>query len=144
MTYSVLAHISSSAKLAKGQLQDAVAFIRNAIIHRDYQELGSEIHIDMYNDRMEVYSPGGMIDGRLIQQLNPLSVPSKRRNPLLADFFSRLDLMERCDSRVFAGRFELHKTQNMYNFILLDTLTGRIWQVQWSTEAKDRMILPIY
>ncbi|MCI6167074.1 MAG: hypothetical protein MR685_05725 [Alistipes sp.] len=30
---------------------------------------------------MEVYSPGGMIDGRLIQQLNPLSVPSKRRNP---------------------------------------------------------------
>lgn len=48
------------------------------------------------------------------------------------------------DSRVFAGRFELHETQNMYNFILLDTLTGRIWQVQWSTEAKDRMILPIY
>lgn len=44
---------------------------------------------------MEVYSPGGMIDGRLIQQLNPLSVPSKRRNPLPADFLSRLDLMER-------------------------------------------------
>ena len=108
-----------------GQLQDAFAFIRNnshkrwwkesdhheelpdyperavtevicnAIIHRDYQELGSEIHIDIYDDRMEVYSPGGMIDGRLIQQLNPLSVPSKRRNPLLANFFSRLDLMER-------------------------------------------------
>ena len=73
-----------------GQLQDAVAFIRNnsrkrwwkesdhceelpdyperavtevicnAIIHRDYQELCSEIHIDIYDDRMEVYSPGGM------------------------------------------------------------------------------------
>lgn len=69
--------------------------ICNAIIHRDYQELGSEIHIDIYDDRMEVYSPGGMIDGSLIQQLNPLSVPSKRRNPLLADFFSRLVLMER-------------------------------------------------
>ncbi len=108
-----------------GLLQDAVAFVRNnshkrwwkesdhreelpdyperavtevicnAIIHRSYQELGSEIHIDMYDDRMEVYSPGGMIDGRMIQQLNPLTVPSKRRNPLLADFFSRLDLMER-------------------------------------------------
>ena len=59
------------------------------------QARSSEIHIDIYDDRMEVYSPGGMIDGRLIQQLNPLSVPSKRRNPLLADFFSRLDLMER-------------------------------------------------
>ena len=49
----------------------------------------------MYDDRLEIYSPGGMLDGKLIQQLNPLTVPSKRRNPLLADFFSRLGLMER-------------------------------------------------
>lgn len=69
--------------------------IANAIIHRDYMQMGSEVHIDMYDDRMEVYSPGGMMDGRLIQQLNPMTVPSKRRNPLLADFFSRLGLMER-------------------------------------------------
>ena len=108
-----------------GQLQDAVSFVRNnshkkwwkendyreelpdyperavteaianAIIHRDYMQMGNEIHIDMYDDRMEIYSPGGMMDGRLIQQLNPLTVPSKRRNPLLADFFGRLGLMER-------------------------------------------------
>lgn len=108
-----------------GQLQDAVSFVRNnsrkkwwkendyreelpdyperavtetianAIIHRDYMQMGSEIHIDMYDNRLEIYSPGGMMDGRLIQQLNPLTVPSKRRNPLLADFFSRLGLMER-------------------------------------------------
>jgi len=69
--------------------------IANAIIHRDYMQMGSEIHIDMYDDRLEIYSPGGMMDGRLIQQLNPFTVPSKRRNPLLADFFSRLGLMER-------------------------------------------------
>lgn len=108
-----------------GQLQDAVSFVRNnshkkwwkeddyreelpdyperavteaianAIIHRDYMQMGSEIHIDMYDDRLEIYSPGGMLDGKLIQQLNPLTVPSKRRNPLLADFFSRLGLVER-------------------------------------------------
>lgn len=69
--------------------------ISNAIIHRTYLEFGSEIHIDMYDNRMEVYSPGGMMDGRLIQQLDPMNVPSKRRNPLLADFFNRLALMER-------------------------------------------------
>ena len=51
--------------------------IANAIIHRDYMQMGSEIHIDMYDDRLEIYSPGGMMDGRLIQQLNPLTVPSK-------------------------------------------------------------------
>ena len=35
------------------------------------------------------------MDGSLIQHLNPMNVPSKRRNPLLADFFNRLNLMER-------------------------------------------------
>lgn len=35
----------------------------NAIIHRDYQILGSEIHIDMFDDRLEITSPGGMVDG---------------------------------------------------------------------------------
>lgn len=48
------------------------------------------------------------------------------------------------DEECFAGRFELYKTQNMYNFILLDTFDGRTWQVQWSTEAENRMILSIY
>jgi hypothetical protein len=41
-------------------------------------------------------------------------------------------------------RFELYPTQNTYNFLLLDKLTGRIWQVQWSMEAKERIILRIY
>ena len=30
----------------------------NAIIHRDYGIMGSEIHVDIYDDRMEIYSPG--------------------------------------------------------------------------------------
>lgn len=42
-----------------------------------------------------------------------------------------------------AGRFELYKTQNLYNFILVDTRDGRTWQVQWSTEPDDRGIMPI-
>lgn len=42
------------------------------------------------------------------------------------------------------GRFFLYPTQNMYNFILLDQLDGRVWQVQWSTESKNRMVIPIY
>jgi hypothetical protein len=42
------------------------------------------------------------------------------------------------------GRFFLYPTQNIYNFILLDQLDGRVWQVQWSPEAKERMVVPIY
>lgn len=40
-------------------------------------------------------------------------------------------------------RFTLYPTQNMYTFILLDQLDGRVWQVQWSTEIKNKLIVPI-
>jgi len=41
------------------------------------------------------------------------------------------------------GRFFLYPTQNLYNFILLDQLDGRVWQVQWSIEEKSRMVVRI-
>lgn len=56
---------------------------------------GSEVHIDIFDDRMEIYSPGGMMDGSLVQDLNTDTVPSKRRNPVIADVFSRMNYMER-------------------------------------------------
>ena len=67
----------------------------NALIHRDYSVVGSEVHVDIYDDRLEIYSPGGMYDGTFIQDINPLDVSSSRRNPIIADVFARMDLMER-------------------------------------------------
>lgn len=43
-----------------------------------------------------------------------------------------------------SGRFFLYPTTNNYNFILLDQSDGRVWQVQWSSEAKERLVIPIY
>jgi len=42
-----------------------------------------------------------------------------------------------------SGRFFLYPTTNMYNFILLDQIDGRSWQVQWSTDEDNRMVLKI-
>ena len=42
-----------------------------------------------------------------------------------------------------SGRFGLYPTQNMFTFILLDRNDGRTWQVQWSIEESNRMVLPI-
>lgn len=67
----------------------------NALVHRDYMIRGSEIHVDMYDDRLEIVSPGGMPDGKRIQDLNIDDIPSIRRNPIICDLFSRLKLMER-------------------------------------------------
>ena len=67
----------------------------NAFIHRDYTISGSEVHVDIFDDRMEIMSPGGMPDGSLVQDLDVMNVPSDRRNGILADVFDRLDYMER-------------------------------------------------
>ena len=69
--------------------------IVNAIIHRDYQIVGSEIHIDMYDNRLEITSPGGMIDGSFVQNLDITKISSMRRNRVISDIFNRLHFMER-------------------------------------------------
>lgn len=64
-------------------------------VRKNFMELGSEIHVDMFDDRLEIYSPGGMVDGTKIQDKDINLLSSKRRNPILADVFSRMNLMER-------------------------------------------------
>lgn len=41
------------------------------------------------------------------------------------------------------GRFTLYPTENMYNFLLLDQISGVVVQVQWSLDAKKRGIVSV-
>ena len=67
----------------------------NHLIHRDYTVMGGEVHIDIYDDRVELVSPGAMLDGTQIQDRDIYKVPSMRRNPVIADMFTQLDYMEK-------------------------------------------------
>ncbi|MCR5444226.1 MAG: hypothetical protein K6E96_00900 [Bacteroidales bacterium] len=42
------------------------------------------------------------------------------------------------------GRFEMYPTQNIHNFIMLDTETGQVYQVQWSVDYDKRFVEKIY
>jgi|ERR1035437_2726927 S-formylglutathione hydrolase FrmB len=53
-----------------------------------------------------------------------------------------LNLLTLADNKT-PGRFTLTPTENIYTFILSDQVDGRQWQVQWSTDAEKRLILPI-
>jgi hypothetical protein len=41
------------------------------------------------------------------------------------------------------GRFFLYPTTNVYNFILLDQIDGRTWQVQWG-KKDERQVIRIF
>lgn len=86
----------------------------NHLIHRDYTFMGAEVHIDIYDDRIELVSPGGMVDGTQIQDRNIAEVPSMRRNPVIADVFTQLDYMEKRGSGLRKMR-EL--TEKLPNFL---------------------------
>ena len=134
----------------------------NALIHRDYLELGSEVHVDIYDDRMEITSPGGMPSGHCVQELDARQVTSKRRNPVIADLFQRLDLMERRGSGfkkiLDAYAFESEKrgetveprfesTQTDFFLILPNLNYGRkingVESSSWRFDADSTQSLPV-
>jgi ATP-dependent DNA helicase RecG len=105
----------SDHRVNKPDYADRAVFeaLVNALMHRDYGVIGSEIHVDMYDDRLEVYSPGGMPDGTFIQERDIDEVPSTRRNPIIAEVFHRLDFIERRGSGLKKIKDE---TVNLYGY----------------------------
>lgn len=67
----------------------------NHFIHRDYTVMGGEVHLDIYDDRIAITSPGGMYSGQTVQDLQLDEISSERRNPILADVMAQLDYMEK-------------------------------------------------
>lgn len=67
----------------------------NHLIHRDYTVMGGEVHLDIYDDRLALTSPGGMYSGQMVQDVPVDDISSLRRNPVLADVMAQLDYMEK-------------------------------------------------
>jgi ATP-dependent DNA helicase RecG len=66
--------------------------IVNAIAHRDYGIAGSQVRVFIFDNRFEVRSPGGLPNSMTLESIRLYNHES--RNPLIAQFLSRLGLME--------------------------------------------------
>lgn len=66
--------------------------ILNALVHRDYF-LTESVQIELRPGKVQVTSPGGFVGG--VNPRNILRHPPVRRNPLLAETFQALGLVER-------------------------------------------------
>lgn len=67
----------------------------NAIAHRDYSISGTQIDIDIYNDRIDIVSPGSWLLPKDYYEYPLGSIPSIRRNPIIAACLDIANLMER-------------------------------------------------
>ena len=78
--------------------------------------MGSEVHLDIYDDRLAITSPGGMYSGQTVQDLPLEEISSDRRNPILANVMAQLDYMEKRGSgltRICNETFASSDTSNV-------------------------------
>lgn len=67
----------------------------NAIAHRDYSIAGTQIDVDIYNDRIDIVSPGSWLLPKPYDEYPLGSIPSIRRNTIIAACLDVANLMER-------------------------------------------------
>ena len=67
----------------------------NAIAHRDYSIYGTQIDIDIYSDRIEIVSPGSWLLPKDYNNYPTGTIPSIRRNSIIAACLDVANLMER-------------------------------------------------
>jgi ATP-dependent DNA helicase RecG len=66
----------------------------NAFCHRDYSQAGGAVSLAIYDDRLEIWSSGGLPLGIRVEDLKRDHL-SRPRNPLIAEVFYRRGLVER-------------------------------------------------
>ena len=71
--------------------------ITNAVMHRDWFMEGANVFVEIYTDRIEVSSPGGLPKGMKLSDLGHKSV---RRNALIADLLHRIDFIEKAGTGI--------------------------------------------
>lgn len=67
--------------------------LANALVHRTW-DVSARVRVSMYDDRVEVSSPGGLPAGISEEEEYLSDMVSVRRNPILANVFYRLGLVE--------------------------------------------------
>ena len=67
----------------------------NAIAHRDYSINGTQIDVDIYSERIDIVSPGSWLLPKSYEEYPLGSIPSIRRNTIIAACLDVANLMER-------------------------------------------------
>lgn len=76
--------------IPKEAFREAIA---NGLVHREW-DLNSHIQISMYDNRIEINSPGGLPFG-MSEEAYLHEQVSNLRNPIIANVFNRLNIIER-------------------------------------------------
>ena len=98
--------------------------IINSLCHRDYYEKGSTIIVELFDDRVEITNPGGLVSAISKEEFG---TKSYSRNPLIFGLFTRMHLVEQVGSGIMRMRNMMikaglpepeYKTKGMFTIIM--------------------------
>jgi ATP-dependent DNA helicase RecG len=78
----------------------------NAVCHRDYLEQGAQVMVEIFDDRVEIYNPGGLPQGLPEKDFGRRSVC---RNPNIAGLLLRCDYIEKMGTGIDRIRAALER-----------------------------------
>ncbi|APY10466.1 ArsR family transcriptional regulator [Seonamhaeicola sp. S2-3] len=120
--------------------------IINALAHRDYYDKGARITVEVFNDRVEISNPGGLISGI---PKNEFGKRSLSRNPLIFGLFERIRMVEQVGSGIGRMRdlmIEADLTEPEFNTEGMFTVTVRRpfdfnkWVDKWVDNLTDNRV----
>ena len=117
----------------EGVLREALV---NAVIHRDYALTGSQVLLEVFNDRIDVTSPGTLPNHMTVEQARSGGAP-RSRNEMMANAMVVRRLMER------RGRGWLLMRRGMLEFNrtepeLINDVEGRFTRVTFRLHPETR------
>jgi ATP-dependent DNA helicase RecG len=127
--------------------------IINSLAHRDYYDKGGRITIELFNDRVEVTNPGGLVSSIA---KNEFGKKSSSRNPLIFGLFERMRLVEQIGSGISRMRDLMQiegltppefNTDGMFTVIFRRPIEFDKWVVRWVdnlTENRINILKNIY
>ena len=84
--------------------------LANAVIHRDYTVFGTEIGVWIFNNRIEIRSPGGLPNTMTLENMK-LGL-KYHRNPVLAQYFFEAGMIERAGQGIIKCNRWLKENSN--------------------------------
>ena len=123
--------------------------IINSLSHRDYYDKGAVITIELFEDRVEISNPGGLVSAISDAEFGKRS---HSRNPLIFGLFARMHLVEQIGSGV--GRIldlmkeaalpkPIFQKQGMFTVTLSRPLKSTEKSAEKSTEKSTEKILQL-
>lgn len=121
--------------------------IINSLAHRDYYDKGGRITIELFNDRVEITNPGGLVSSIT---KNEFGKKSSSRNPLIFGLFERMRLVEQIGSGISRMRDLMEEegltppefnTDGMFTVIFRRPFDFEMWVNKWVNNLSEKQIV---